>query len=142
MIEQQIDLFDLPKNTWRCVTTNQMICANGKAVMGAGIAKIIRDNYVGIDELLGKYINSYGNRCFVFKHIKWISFPTKYHWKDPSDIHLIRKSSKELMEIIDKFNIEKVYLPRPGCGMGQLDWEIVKANIENILDDRVTVCYN
>jgi len=35
--------------------------------------------------------------------------------------------------------MKKVYLPRPGCGYGYLDWEIVKKELEPILDDRFIV---
>ena len=32
-----------------CVTTNGIVMQNGKAVMGAGIAKFVRDSFPGVD---------------------------------------------------------------------------------------------
>lgn len=34
---------------------------------------------------------------------------------------------------------ETVLLPRPGCGNGKLQWDFVKREIEDLLDDRVTI---
>lgn len=134
-----------------CVTTNGIVKADGKAVMGAGVAKECADLFPEIPLLLGDRINKFGNRVHKLglynRFTKYgmvvyqiLSFPTKYHWRYNSDINLIIKSCTELVEIADLYEYSSVYLTPPGCGNGHLDWETqVKPNIEHILDDRFIV---
>jgi hypothetical protein len=105
----------------------------------------------------GKLVKKNGNICqsimsfggskfdstgkIVWKDIHIVAFPTKHHWKNPSDLELIKKSAKELMDLINKNGWTKVYLPRPGTGLGNLEWDVVKAELEKILDDRVIITY-
>ena len=44
-----------------CVTTNGFIKANGECVMGAGIAKRIKDMLPNVPSMLGKLIKRNGN---------------------------------------------------------------------------------
>jgi hypothetical protein len=55
-------------------------------------------------------------------------------------IDIIVQSAKELVKLADHNKWSKVYLPRPGCGAGELTWADVKPAIENILDNRFIVC--
>ena len=128
-----------------CVTTNGIVMQNGKAVMGAGIAKFVRDTFPGVDSKLGDFLSKYGNRAFNLgtqeyegKKFRLISFPTKNDWKDKSDLSLIEKSANELVSISDKFDLKKVYLPAPGCSHGQLKWKEVEKKLSS-LDDRFTI---
>ena len=66
-----------------------------------------------------------------------IAFPVKHHWAQKADLELIRKSAEQLVEISQY--CERVLIPRPGCGNGQLNWEEVKPILEEILDDRFYV---
>ena len=47
-----------------CVTTNGEVRKDNKAVMGAGCAKFVRDNFEGVDLKLAVYLRQYGNRVF------------------------------------------------------------------------------
>lgn len=124
---------------WVCVTTNGMRKANGEAVMGAGVAKAAAGEHPELPRLLGDYLARYGNRVFVFPRLRIITFPTKHNWRAPSDLALIEKSCLELIQVMDKFRLAPVYLPRPGCQNGGLEWEDVRNIIAPILDDRVVV---
>jgi len=135
------NMFDMKADAY-CITTNGMIKGNGRAVMGAGVALSAVKKFPACDKFLGDFINKNGHIVGVFyiaDSTDLISFPTKYHWKNPSDIKLIKKSAKELMELIEKNKYNKVILPRPGCANGGLLWDDVKKLIEPILDDRVIV---
>lgn len=128
-----------------CVTTNGMVRKNGKAVMGAGVAKFVRDTFPDIDEKLGRFISQYGNRTFNLgtqeyegKRFRLISFPTKNDWKDKSDLNLIEKSANELVSLSYKFDLKNIYLPVPGCSNGQLEWRDVSKRLTS-LDDRFTI---
>lgn len=146
-IRGNYNIFDLPQNgEAMCVTTNGIVKANGGAVMGAGIAKQA-NNLFHLEFKLGKYLKQYGNRVFNMgsfsngiRTFTVITFPTKYNWKDNSDVTLIVKSCEQLVAMCDKFNITKCYLTPPGCGCGNLGYEtIVKPWISQILDDRFII---
>jgi len=127
-----------------CVTTNGIVKANGELVMGKGIALEAKQRCSYLSKRLGQLVTGLGNSvhpigtedCIIF------SFPTKHHYKDNSDIELIKKSAVELVEWINKMNFKVIYLPRPGCGCGGLNWKDVKKVLEPMLDDRFIVITN
>lgn len=143
------DIFYLPMTRDAvCVTTNGIVKRDGNAVMGAGIAKQANDMF-HVSKKLGDYINKYGNRPFNLGAVKrggevfyLFTYPTKYNFKDDSDINLIVKSAEYLMEMADKFKVNNIFLPPPGCGLGNLNYEVtVKPWISNILDDRFVIVF-
>jgi len=145
------DIFELPKNHNEavCITTNGIVKTNGCAVMGAGIAKQANMSFNGLARDLGALLSQYGNRAYDMglrkdnvsgKWIRIITFPTKHHWRDKSDLELIRTSAEQLIDICEGRGITICYLTRPGCANGGLDWESqVKPLLEGILDDRFVI---
>lgn len=142
-----------------CVTTNGIIRKDGKAVMGAGIAKYARDTFRGTDRKLGEYIKKFGNRACALgwqpvitaaqDHSGWmparmfmmLSFPTKHDWKDDSDPELIRASCRQVMDLADEHYLDTVYMPCPGCANGHLDYvRDVRPILTEELDNRFMVC--
>lgn len=57
-------------------------------------------------------------------------------WACKADLDIIRKSAIQLVTLADLNGWERVALPRPGCGAGELSWEEVKRELETLLDDR------
>jgi O-acetyl-ADP-ribose deacetylase (regulator of RNase III) len=54
---------------------------------------------------------------------RWIlNFPTKRHWRQPSQPEDIRSGLDDLVRTIVEFNLSSVALPPVGCGNGGLDW--------------------
>jgi O-acetyl-ADP-ribose deacetylase (regulator of RNase III) len=156
MREQKIDIFNkrvLSKADAICFTSNGIITSNNRLVMGAGVAKKFKNKFSNIDYKAAKLVKENGNKCqlignFVTKaedkkeyQINVVAFPTKYHWKDNSDLDLIKKSAQELIELANHYNWKLIALPKPGCFNGNLYWPIVKKEIEKILDDRVVIVY-
>ncbi len=146
LLYSNFDIFDLPEGIWDavCVTTNGMLKANGCAVMGKGIA-LEADIKFHISGLLGQYLYENGNHCFDMglytyfgKQYHIITFPTKHDWRYKSDINLIRQSCEELTDIANKLKLAKVYLPKPGCGCGGLNWthDVSPVLSEYLVDDR------
>ena len=148
ILKTNTDIFYLPKTTEAvCITTNGITDKNGNAVMGKGIA-LQAKNLFHCEAMLGNYLKQYGNRCFNLGKYKrdneiftLFSFPTKYHWKEDSDVTLICKSAEQLVEMCNKFNITKCYLPPVGCGAGNLKWNNVEPWLSVILDDRFIVVF-
>lgn len=134
------------------ITTNGFVKQNGEAVMGRGIAKQAKEKYPWLPKLLGGWIIASDNMAGIFthgsiypKHI--ITMPVKPilgpngepGWKAKADICLIKESARITAINVNDYEIEKIIMPRPGCGNGGLKWEDVKPIIEPIFDDRFTV---
>ncbi|GHU60472.1 hypothetical protein AGMMS49975_29500 [Clostridia bacterium] len=62
-----------------------------------------------------------------------INFPTKRHWRDASLIEDIQAGMRDLAEVIRNHNIMSVALPPLGCGLGGLEWSVVRPCIESEL---------
>lgn len=135
------------------VTTNGIVKSNRDLVMGAGIAKYCRDNYDGIAAMLGDHVSRNGNvpayagrwrdpyRETMGKDpmVTVLSCPTKGHFRDHSDLRLIRESCRGLVRIADEHGLVRVYVPALGCALGRLSWkDQVRPAIAPILDDRFT----
>lgn len=128
-----------------CVTTNGEIKANGRAVMGRGCAEYVAKTFPGTADRLAALLKQYGNRAFnlgSYHHngnsIRIISFPTKNKWRDNSSLPLIRSSAEQLVGIADKFGLQRIYVPIPGCTNGKLVWSRVKQEL-SVLDERFVI---
>jgi O-acetyl-ADP-ribose deacetylase (regulator of RNase III) len=62
-----------------------------------------------------------------------INFPTKTHWRLPSEYRYVEEGLKELAKVITEENIESIAIPALGCGNGGLEWNKVKKMIEDSL---------
>lgn len=64
----------------------------------------------------------------------WIvNFPTKVHWRNPSEYQYVEKGLDNLVEILNQYNIKSIAIPPLGAGNGGLEWERVRIMIENKL---------
>jgi len=133
MLEEYGNFWTLPGD-FRCITTNATLRKNGDAILGKGIALEARRRYPSLEVILGKLIRMYGNHVFKLGY-GLISFPTKWHWREDSDIELIKRSAQELVSILKDDPAKRVLLTRPGCGNGNLRWSGVKPFIQDILSD-------
>lgn len=75
---------------------------------------------------------------------RWIiHFPTKKHWRNPSEMAWVREGLKDLVRVIRREGIRSIALPPLGCGNGGLQWPLVRREIEAALsmleDVEVTV---
>jgi hypothetical protein len=157
MREANIDIFSptiLENVNAICFTSNGIVRRDGKLVMGAGVAKAFRDRLPGLDAKAGLAVRKSGNVCQIISTpiikiekknisvpVNVVAFPTKNHFKDDSDIDLIMRSSRRLMELIEEHKWQYVALPRPGCQNGNLSWNFVREKIEKVLDKRVIIVY-
>jgi hypothetical protein len=132
------DLWTYPAE-FRLVPVNGTLDSRGHLVMGAGVALRAKERYPKLPALLGRFVSKYGNRPFYCGLESIISFPTKRHWKDPSDPALIEASCTLSARIADKWRIKSIAMPRVGCGLGGLDWALVRNLLKPLLDDRFIV---
>lgn len=149
MIEQRGNIWDLyqqdsSKDKWLIITTNGFIKNNGKAVMGAGIAKQAKERFFDLDTTLGKLIRFNGfNTVFPLPNVtdinnnnyNLICFPVKYNYWEKASLKLIEESLILLYNFIRYFYEQNNILPtiysvKPGCGNGKLEWNQVKPIME------------
>lgn len=128
-----------------CVTTNGIVRRDGRAVMGAGVAKAFRDTFPDIDERLAQCLKKHGNQVARIGNAGTkgpiiLSFPTKQDWKNPSNLPLIARSAEQLRRFADVLKLNSIWVPRPGCSNGGLNWADVKPILEPHFDDRFTIC--
>jgi len=133
-----------------CCTTNLVVkSSNGNLVMGAGIAKQFAQRFPCLPRIWGRRTEEMLERKDVWvtpivtpidSDQFAVAIPTKIHWRNKSDISLIKRSIYHLAVIAKALGWKKVLLTRPGCGNGGLNWETeVKPNIEKFLDDKFDV---
>jgi O-acetyl-ADP-ribose deacetylase (regulator of RNase III) len=58
-----------------------------------------------------------------------INFPTKTHWRLPSEYSYIEQGLFALAKLINTRKIQTIALPDLGCGNGGLDWLTIKQMI-------------
>lgn len=113
------------------VIVNPVNCVG---VMGKGLALSVKQRYP-------KSFLEYKKACnekrvapgFMFlteeKNRLIIHFPTKRHWKDSSHYYDISYGLEDLVRIVVDRNIQEIAIPPLGCGLGGLDWKIVRPMI-------------
>ena len=62
-----------------------------------------------------------------------INFPTKRHWRSSSRIEDIEAGLNALGEVIRERAIRSIAVPALGCGLGGLEWSVVRPLIEEAL---------
>lgn len=149
MLELFGNAWELSKGHILCITTNGAIRRDGEAVMGRGIAYQALQKFPRLPMQLGKAIQANGNHLAdLGQWDQWylLSFPVKAHWSDRARFKLIAQSARELQDWFWKQASNRnrqVYLPRPGCGNGGLEWpdvkEVLEYNLAPILLERLTV---
>lgn len=62
-----------------------------------------------------------------------INFPTKKHWRDPSQLEYIRTGLVALVSEVKTRGIRSIAIPPLGCGNGGLAWSDVRPLIEQAI---------
>lgn len=145
MIEVFGDAWELSKNHTLCITVNNNVRIDNRAVMGRGIAKQAATRFPKVPFILADHILDkrvpmvFWLGKFGIYPDWWdlIAFPTKYNFWEKSSLELIKQSVEELDNLChaDVYKDEAIFLPRPGCSNGGLDWKDVKPLLEK-LDNR------
>ncbi len=113
---------------------------NTDGYMGKGIAlqfkKAFPENFVAYQKACRKGEVQPGS-MFVFEtgSMMWpvviINFPTKRHWRGNSQLEDIESGLRALIQEVRTRNIVTIAVPPLGCGLGGLDWAVVRPMIEN-----------
>ncbi len=140
MIERKGLFFD--PSEWLCVPVSGNM-TNSKfgprLVMGGDISYHAKKRHPGIDLLLGSWVLEHGNVPCVQSRSRLISFPIKWHHKDPPDPALIFLSAQKLMVWACREDPEIVCMPRISCSKSGVLWTDIRPTLEILLDDRFVV---
>jgi hypothetical protein len=128
--EVNVNIWDKhDQGEWIAITTNPIINSRGELVMGRGVAEEAKLQYPHLPTHLAMLVLRYGNIPFVLSLEKIITLPVKHHWREQADIRLIIHSLNRLYVLAANLELERIFIPRPGCGNGKLDWSMVRATI-------------
>ena len=128
--------------TSRCqAIVNPVNCVG---IMGAGLALQFKhrfpDNFASYADACRAGTVAPG-RMHVFdtgaEHPRFIvNFPTKRHWRDPSQLDDIAQGMDALDAAISEHGIQSIAIPPLGSGLGGLAWDEVRPLIANRLSHR------
>ena len=120
---------------------------NCVGVMGKGLALQFKDKFPENFAHYRDACNSDGvsvGKMFVWrdhnppnKYV--INFPTKRHWRDNSQYIFISMGLVDLVRVVRDLDIKSIVIPQLGCGLGGLDWQIVKPLIVDAFKDMESV---
>lgn len=119
-----------------CITTNGTVKSDGCNIMGGGCAREAVERYEHLPYLYGDLIKRFGHHVYWLSGYDLVMFPTKDTISSPSTLTRILLSIKELTTLANLYEWEHIALPRPGCGLGGLDWETEVKPALSFLDDR------
>lgn len=117
---------------------------NTVGVMGKGIALMFKERFAENYRLYGaacKAKEVVTGKMFVTEvreldGPRWIvNFPTKRHWRSPSQLAWIIEGLHDLHDFIVANNVSSIAIPPLGAGNGGLSWASVREQIEAILGD-------
>jgi len=115
------------------VIVNPVNCVG---VMGAGLAKQFKSRYPG-------NFTEYKKACdadlvrigkgFLYRSqssVDILNFPTKDHWREPSQLDFIKQGMNDMVLIMRKFDYKSIAIPPLGSGLGGLDWSEVRSVLQ------------
>lgn len=117
------------------IPTNTTV-VNGKAVMGAGVARLFAERYPFAKYLYGVHLtaNHYDSPVVLglYDNVVWVMFPTKHSPSDDkADLGLIKAMLFELDLMLQRQAVKpEVVMPMIGCGCGKLRWAKVEQLIK------------
>lgn len=136
------DLFTAPPEYTLCH------CVSCDVEMGAGIAKTFRD--IGVrDELIlfdvrNESLSWYGRGFAVFtncgkeleRHPKGVfNLVTKKHYYDKPTLFTVREALLDAKCQMEFLKVNKLAMPRIGCGLDKLQWVFVKEIVKDVFKD-------
>lgn len=164
MHELKTNLFDYITNSTVdaiCIPTNGNYTRSGIAIMNAGYAEECAKRWTKTPIRLGKLLRAFGknipfvigaideknqelelnNNLLIERKFKCLIFnyPVSNNLAQGSEINLIIRSAHMMLDYTNQYNLKNVIL---GCPeIEKIQWEEVKLEIKNILDDRFTIVY-
>jgi len=127
------DIFDSDTQT----LVNTVNCVG---VMGKGIALIFKQKYPKMfaryKELCDKKLIKVGSLWLYKAEAQWVlNFPTKDHWRNPSEIEYLKLGLKRFVETYEEKGITSISFPLLGASNGGLDPDVSLRLMKEYLKD-------
>eukprot|EP00698_Gefionella_okellyi_P003441 TRINITY_DN1322_c0_g1_i1.p2 TRINITY_DN1322_c0_g1~~TRINITY_DN1322_c0_g1_i1.p2 ORF type:complete len:127 (-),score=28.07 TRINITY_DN1322_c0_g1_i1:306-686(-) len=107
-------------------------CISVDLVMGKGVAKIFRDMFGGMEELRAQHISKGG--CAHLKRggrfIFYLVYKDKWHHKPT--LQDLRSSLIALRDLCGAHKVQRLSIPRIGCGLDGMQWKEVAPLIQDV----------
>ena len=144
--EVQQDLFSVSKDYYLAH------CISADFKLGAGIAVEFQRRFNLREDLLYafgskwylEYDNQFNGDAFLHCNKRVIDLITKTrYWHKPT-LYSMERALEKMKGICEKYNIEKIAMPKIGCGLDKLKWEDVSELIKEVFQDtdiEILVCY-
>lgn len=127
------------ENIWDNKSGMFLIPVNCVGVMGCGLAKQCKERFPDV-------YRNYRNLCksgkFILNTLKLyiikdnyaiLLVPTKYDWKNPSELEWVEKALETLGGCLERSPIDTLHVPPLGCGAGGLSIDVVRPLVEKHL---------
>jgi O-acetyl-ADP-ribose deacetylase (regulator of RNase III) len=113
---------------------------NNKNIKDRDANKIFNNSTITPLKIGQPYIQPINDPNVMYRYI--VIFPTKNHWKDPSQLEYIKNGLKYIVEKHSEWRITSISFPLLGSGLGGLDKEVVlKTMLKELspIKDRVNI---
>lgn len=135
--EEQRDLFSMPHGYYfaHCISRDYKL--------GAGIA-VEFDKRYNMKEKLNLMYDDKSTEYEALLVDNVFNLVTKEKYYHKPTYQSIKEALISMRDIMFDFYIDKIALPKIGCGLDKLDWEMVKCIIEDVFHDfsgEIVVCY-
>ncbi|XP_055842107.1 ADP-ribose glycohydrolase OARD1-like [Episyrphus balteatus] len=110
-------------------------CVGADFAMGAGIAVKFRQTYGQVEELLAQKISSGGVAVLKDKNRFIYYLVTKPASYGSPTYDSLRSSLSQMKEHMKLNKVQKLAIPRIGCGIDGLEWDKVSAELHTVFGD-------
>jgi O-acetyl-ADP-ribose deacetylase (regulator of RNase III) len=116
-----------------------VVPVNTTGVMGKGLALQAARTFPALLPTYRRALETghlgIGKVFTVHFNVNLILFPTKDHWRNPSQLDYVQSGLGSLSEELRLLETPTAAIPALGCGLGGLDWNTVRPMIETMLGD-------
>ena len=108
-------------------------CVSADFHLGRGIAVDFKSRYPGIKTLVGTKVGEVG----VYKLPKYFIYNlvTKSFFYEKPEYEILRKCLQSMASHAKFHSVNRISMPRIGCGLDNLNWNIVKSMLVDAFSD-------
>ena len=125
------DLLDIAKDKSKYIAH----CISGDFTLGAGLAKVLNQEYNLTDRLNKQYTHfDNTNNAFLIDNI--FNLVIKDKWKQTAEYSSLEKALEDMKLSLYYLDIKEIYIPKLGCGKEKLNWVDVENLIKKVFNNR------